>query len=69
MKREWLIAFRKSKGLSQIEVAQAIGKKQCIYSGYELGTRNPKPKTAKKIAKIFGFDWTRFYEDSAIKEE
>jgi len=61
-KREWLIAYRKAKGLSQEDVAKAIDKKQSIYSAYELGIRRPTPEFAKKIARIFGFEWTKFYE-------
>lgn len=64
MKREWLIAFRKAKGLSQFEVSEALGISQIAYSSYETGARTPKPKLAKKIAKIFKFDWTKFYDDS-----
>ena len=62
-RREWLIAFRKAKGLSQEEIAEAIGIAPSTYSTYEMGERTPKPNTAKKIAKIFGFDWTKFYEE------
>ena len=62
MKREWLIAYREAKGLSQQEVADAIGKSQSVYAAYELGIRTPRPLFAKAIARIFKFDWTRFYE-------
>ena len=63
MKREWLIAFRKAKNLTQGELAEAIGISQMSLSSYEQGIRNPKPQLAKKIAKVLGFDWTKFYED------
>ena len=63
MKREWLIAYRKAKGLSQHEVADALGVGQTAYANYESGIRKPKPKIAKMIAKIFGFDWTKFYDE------
>lgn len=62
MKREWLIAYRKAKGLSQQAIADALSISAATYSSYEVGTRNPKPNIAKSIAKIFGFDWTKFYE-------
>ena len=29
----------------------------------ENGQRNASPKTAKKIAKILGIDWTKFFDD------
>ena len=63
MKREWLIAFRKAKGLSQNEVADALQIPPSSYSSYETGDRTPKPKLAKKISKVFGFDWTKFYDE------
>ena len=63
LKREWLIAYREAKGLSQQEVADAIGKSQSVYAAYELGVRTPRPKFAKALARIFKFDWTRFYEE------
>lgn len=62
MKREWLIAYRKAKDLSQEETANAIGVSPSTYSAYETGARTPKPKTAQLLAKIFGFDWIKFYE-------
>lgn len=68
MKREWLIAFRKAKGLSQQEVADALKISQNTYAGYELGTRTPKTSGAKAIAKIFGFSWTKFYENDLDTE-
>lgn len=64
MKKEWLIAYRKAKGLSQEEVAEAIEISPSTYSSYENGTRTPKPRIAKKIARIFNFDWTKFYENN-----
>lgn len=63
MKREWLIAYRKAKGLSQYEVANALNISQSRYATYETGKRTPKAKLAKKIARIFNFEWTKFYED------
>lgn len=64
MKREWLIAYRKAKNLSQEEVANACTVSQITISTIESGNRRPSPKLAKKLAKIFGFDWTKFYEDN-----
>lgn len=64
MKRDWLISLRKSKNLSQREVADASGISNNYYSWIETGERgNPLPvDTAKKIAEALGFDWTLFYE-------
>lgn len=30
----------------------------------ELGERRPSPDTAKAIALVLGFNWTKFYEDN-----
>ena len=62
-KREWLIEKRNAKGLSQSEMARLINVTQQMYSYIESGKRNPSPKLSKKIAKVLGFDWTKFYED------
>lgn len=61
-KREWLIAYRKEKKYKQKEMANEIDVSQSTYSAYEMGDRTPKPATAKKIAKVLKFDWTKFYE-------
>lgn len=65
MKREWLIAYRKAKGLSQEEVAEALKIPTSTYSSYETCVRTPKPKLAKSIARIFGFEWTKFYDEES----
>lgn len=69
MKREWLIAYRKAKGLSQEEVANAVDVSPSAYSGYENGTRKPKPRVAKALSRIFNFNWILFYEEELNKEE
>lgn len=65
MKRNWLIAIRKEKNMTQCEVAEVSGISNNYYSWIETGERgNPLPvDTAKKIAEALGFDWTLFYED------
>ena len=63
MKREWLIAYRRAKGLTQKEVADAIGCSQVTYSTYENGKRRPTTKIAKKIGRIFNFEWTIFFDE------
>ena len=59
--RKWLIDLR--KGYSQTQIAEAVGISQQMYSAIELGERRPSVEVAKKIADVFGFDWTRFFED------
>lgn len=62
--RRWLIEIRKEKGMSQYNVAEKCGISQSYYAAIEIGERG-KPlsvNTAKKIAAVLGFDWTRFYD-------
>lgn len=68
MDRDWLIAIRKSLGLSQKYVSEQIGLAQPSYCTIEKGKTNPTVETAKAIAKVLGFEWTRFYdhEDKAV---
>lgn len=60
--RQWLIDARRSKGYSQVDMAKAVQVSQPCYWGYEHGVSRPSPETAKKIASVLGFPWTRFYE-------
>lgn len=66
--REWLISFRKDKGMTQLQIAKAVGISQQHYSFIESGERGVRVPTAKKIAAVLGFDWQRFYEDDNEKE-
>lgn len=63
--REWLKEIRKKKGLSQYQVARQAKLSQSYYAGIEVGNRGHKlpVQTAKKIAEVLDFDWTKFYED------
>lgn len=47
---EQIKASREEKGMTQKEVADAMGISQQAYSQYESGKRNPKPETIIKIA-------------------
>ncbi len=47
-----LLEQRIKKGMSQEEVAKAIGVSQRSYSNYENGTRNPKIDKIIKLAKL-----------------
>ncbi|MBO5138715.1 MAG: helix-turn-helix transcriptional regulator [Bacilli bacterium] len=61
-KRNWLIEFRKEKGLSLIDVAKKADVTQQFYYYIENGERRPSPEVAQKIADILGFNWTIFFE-------
>ncbi len=60
--RDWLVAIRKEAGVTQKRVSEQSGISQSSYCDIEKGEINPAVKTAKAIAGVLGFDWTRFYE-------
>lgn len=61
--RKWLVEIRKAYGLTQKRMARAAGISQPVYNRIELGRANPSVKTAKRIAAMFGFEWTKFFDD------
>ena len=65
--RKWLKDLRTATGITQAKVAEAAGICESAYSMIESGKRDCAVDTAKKIAAVLGFDWTRFFEDD--KEE
>ncbi|MFV0497461.1 MAG: helix-turn-helix transcriptional regulator [Candidatus Fimivivens sp.] len=56
-----LIKNRKSKCMTQSDVAEAIGISRAHYTNIEKGNRRPSPEIAQKIGDILGVDWTTFY--------
>lgn len=62
--RKWLRDIRKAKGLTEGSVAAAAGITQVAYHLIETGKRTPRIETAKLIAAVLGFHWTRFYEEA-----
>ena len=60
--RAWLIKARLDKGLTQKEVAEKVKISQPSICDIEQGNKTPRPDTAKRIAKVLGFDWTRFFD-------
>lgn len=65
MERDWLIAIREKKGMSQKYVSEQVGVAQPSYCNIEKGKTDPAVSTAKAIACVLGFDWTRFYDEPA----
>lgn len=63
--RVWLTEKRKAKNLSQAELARKVGISQPSLFYIESGKRNPKVKTAKRIAAVLDFDWTEFFNEVA----
>lgn len=60
--RSWLVAIRKQRGLTQVEVAEKVGISQPSLCDIERGVTSPRPDTAKKIAEVLDFPWTKFFE-------
>jgi len=59
---EWLREIRKENGMTQEEAAEKTDIKRASYSNIENGKRRPSVEAAKRIAGLFGFDWTRFFD-------
>ena len=59
--------IRMEKGMTQQELADLVGLDRTTITKIENGAA-PSIDTAKKIAAVMGFDWTRFYEDEEDKE-
>ena len=53
---ERLKKIRKACGLSQAEVAQALGIERTTYTYYEIGRHEPSIARIKDIAKLFNMD-------------
>lgn len=54
---------RKLLNMTQKEVCNKADISEAFYSMIENGERRPSVKTAKKIARVLGFDWTLMYQD------
>ena len=62
--RNWLKDLRLAKELTQESVANMAGVDVTTINKIELGERRPSPDTAKAIAQVLGFNWTKFYEEN-----
>ena len=68
--RKWLQKVRKNQGYTQQQIACLAKIERSFYSQIETGKRDPSVTTAKKIAYILKFDWTRFFEmEDAVAEK
>lgn len=63
--RSWLIAIRKEKNMTQNECARKSHIAQEFYCQIENGKRNPSVETAKAIATVLDFSWTKFFENES----
>lgn len=61
--RDWLRDLRKAHGMSEKQVAMAIGMSQPPYHRIEKGQSRPRVENAMKIGRLLQFDWRRFYEE------
>jgi len=61
--RLWLRDSRLAAGLSQQQLAKKLNKNITTIGKWEKGIRTPKPKTAKQLGALLGFNWERFYEN------
>lgn len=61
--REYITQKRKELGLSQKDAAAKVGISQPSYCDIEHGKINPSVKTAKAIANVLGFEWTKLFEE------
>lgn len=54
---------RLAKGLTQAQLAEAIGVKPTQIANWEQGTRKPKVGALMKIADALGIDWTTLIQE------
>ncbi|MDI6871196.1 MAG: helix-turn-helix transcriptional regulator [Bacillota bacterium] len=65
--RKALIETRRRAGLSQKDVAEAVGISRSFYTLIERGTRNPSLPVALRIARFFGADTRQLFCQSAAR--
>ena len=62
--RIWLRRLRLKYRMSYKDAALISGISREHFVNIEKGIRNPSIKYAKKIAKAFNFEWTKFFEET-----
>lgn len=55
--------IRKSSGLTMKQIAEKAGVSECLICLIETGKKTPGVKTAKRIAPVYGIEWTDFFKD------
>lgn len=63
-----IIAIRKNKGMSQIDLAKKANMLYQTLSKYERGLLNPKLETIKKIADALEVNYLELMEDEEVKK-
>ncbi len=67
--RHWLIQARHDKGITHSQLAKELEVTPQAVFYWESGQRTPNPKLAQKLARILGFKWTKFYEETDIQNQ
>lgn len=55
--------LRTSKGITQQELATQCGVLRQTISNIECGLTKPSIELAKKLGKVFGIPWSKFFEE------
>ena len=68
---EILYSLRKSRGLTQTELSEALEKKiaQTTLGQYELGLRTPSLKNLQLLAEVYNVPVSYFFVDSDMSDE
>jgi len=61
--RDWLRKLRGNR--TQKQIAELSGITAQMYNFIENGHRRPSVAVAKRIARVLGFEWTRFFQDNS----
>ena len=61
--RQNVISLRKSKGLSQIDIALLVGKKSTTVASWEQGISLPDVTTLYRLAHFYNKSMEYFYEE------
>ena len=54
---------REAQGVTQLQLANAIGRDRSLIAKIEKGNAKPSVETAKAIAIFLGLSWTIFFAD------
>ena len=61
--------IRMSKNMNIKDVATQASISEAMYCLVENGKRRPSVDTAKRIANVLDFDWTKFFDDHAEEQK
>ena len=63
-----ILKHRTALGMSQVDLADLIGRSQTMVSMYETGQRLPSTQTIAAIAKVLGVSFGELYSSADEKE-